>query len=95
MITFPFLLGIYETCKNQHLQWVSDSRWKQCFYISNELEPFSLLCKSLLSNVSQWNAFKNSKAVYLLMSTAFSSENGSLEESEKSPEIGKVFSVLI
>ncbi|XP_070624136.1 dynein axonemal heavy chain 14 isoform X2 [Bos indicus] len=87
----PKLNSIYETCKNQHLQWVSDSRWKQCFYISNELEPFSLLCKSLLSNVSQWNAFKNSKAVYLLMSTAFSSENGSLEESEKSPEIAQVF----
>ncbi|XP_070240511.1 dynein axonemal heavy chain 14 [Bos mutus] len=87
----PKLNSIYETCKNQHLQWVSESRWKQCFYISNELEPFSLLCKSLLSNVSQWNAFKNSKAVYLLMSTAFSSENGSLEESEKSPEIAQVF----
>ncbi|KAB0345364.1 hypothetical protein FD754_022290, partial [Muntiacus muntjak] len=29
---------------------------------------------------TKWNAFKNSKAVYLLMSTAFSSENASLEE---------------
>ncbi|XP_043340601.1 dynein axonemal heavy chain 14 [Cervus canadensis] len=87
----PKLNNIYETCKNKHLQWVSDSRWKQCLYISNALEPFSLLCKSLLSNASQWNAFKNSKAVYLLMSTAFSSENASLEESEKSPEIAQVF----
>ncbi|XP_068841823.1 dynein axonemal heavy chain 14-like [Capricornis sumatraensis] len=87
----PKLNSIYETCKNQHLQWVSDSRWKQCFYISNELEPFSLLCKSLLSNVSQWNAFRNSNTVYLLMSTAFSSENASLEESEKSPGIAQVF----
>uniref|UniRef100_A0A8C6E8C9 Dynein axonemal heavy chain 14 n=1 Tax=Moschus moschiferus TaxID=68415 RepID=A0A8C6E8C9_MOSMO len=87
----PKLNSIYEICKNQHLQWISDSRWKQCLYISNELEPFSLLCKSLLSNVSQWNAFKKSKAVYLLMSTAFSSENASLEESEKSPETAQVF----
>ncbi|XP_057583181.1 dynein axonemal heavy chain 14 [Hippopotamus amphibius kiboko] len=83
----PQLNSIYEICRNQHLQWVSDFRWKQCQYISNELETFSLLCKSLLSNVSQWNAFKNSKAVYLLMSTAFSPENPSLEESKKSPEM--------
>uniref|UniRef100_A0A8D1QXT1 Dynein axonemal heavy chain 14 n=1 Tax=Sus scrofa TaxID=9823 RepID=A0A8D1QXT1_PIG len=83
----PKLNSMYEICRNQHLQWVSDSRWKQCQYISSELEPFSLLCKSLLSNASQWDAFKNSKAVYLLMSTPFASANASLEENDNSPEI--------
>uniref|UniRef100_A0A8D1JAP8 Dynein heavy chain 14, axonemal n=1 Tax=Sus scrofa TaxID=9823 RepID=A0A8D1JAP8_PIG len=85
----PKLNSMYEICRNQHLQWVSDSRWKQCQYISSELEPFSLLCKSLLSNASQWDAFKNSKAVYLLMSTPFASANASLEENDNSPEISK------
>ncbi|XP_004439654.1 PREDICTED: dynein heavy chain 14, axonemal [Ceratotherium simum simum] len=82
----PRLSGIYEICRNRHLQWLSDSRWKECQYVSGELAPFSLLCKSLLSNVSQWNAFNNSKDVYFLMSIPFSSENTSLEKSKKSPE---------
>ncbi|XP_036133658.1 dynein heavy chain 14, axonemal [Molossus molossus] len=82
----PKLDGLYEMYRNQHLQWVSSVRWKQCQYISSLLEPFSLLCKSLLSNVAQWNAFKNSKAMYNLMSTPFSSEIASLKESEKSQE---------
>nr|XP_031294136.1 dynein heavy chain 14, axonemal [Camelus dromedarius] len=82
----PKLNSLYEIYRNGHLQWVSDSRWKQCQYLSSKLEPFSLLCKSLLSNESQWNAFKNSKAVYFLMSTPFTSEDASLEESKTSPE---------
>ncbi|CAK7310997.1 Dynein axonemal heavy chain 6 [Vulpes lagopus] len=72
--------GIYETCRNRHLQWLSESRWKQCQYVSSELEPFSLLCKSLLSNVPQWDAFINSKAAYCLMSVPFCSEDASLEK---------------
>lgn len=85
----PKLNSLYEIYRNGHLQWVSDSRWKQCQYLSSKLEPFSLLCKSLLSNESQWNAFKNSKAVYFLMSTPFTSEDASLEESKTSPEENK------
>ncbi|KAF6274521.1 dynein axonemal heavy chain 14 [Rhinolophus ferrumequinum] len=82
----PRLDSLYEMCRNRHLQWLSDSMWKQCQYVNSQLEPFSLLCKSLLSNTSQWNAFKNSKAAYFLMSIPFSSENASSEDSEKSPE---------
>uniref|UniRef100_A0A2R9AUA6 Dynein axonemal heavy chain 14 n=1 Tax=Pan paniscus TaxID=9597 RepID=A0A2R9AUA6_PANPA len=80
------LTSTFEIGESQHLQWLSDSRWRQCQYVSTHLEPFSLLCKSLLSNVSQWDTFKNSKAVYSLISTPFSSENASLEESTKPPE---------
>uniref|UniRef100_A0A8C5W1I2 Dynein axonemal heavy chain 14 n=1 Tax=Microcebus murinus TaxID=30608 RepID=A0A8C5W1I2_MICMU len=72
--------------KNQHLQWLSDSRWRQCQYVSSHLKPFALLCKSLLSNISQWDAFKNSKNVYFLISTPFCSEHASSEESTKPPE---------
>uniref|UniRef100_A0A2K6F430 Dynein axonemal heavy chain 14 n=1 Tax=Propithecus coquereli TaxID=379532 RepID=A0A2K6F430_PROCO len=80
------LNSMFAIHKNQHLQWLSDSRWRQCQYVSSQLKPFSLLCKSLLSNISQWDAFKNSKNVYSLISTAFCSEHASLEESTKSPE---------
>ncbi|PNJ39368.1 DNAH14 isoform 1 [Pongo abelii] len=80
------LTSTFEIDESQHLQWLSDSRWRQCQYVSTHLEPFSLLCKSLLSNVPQWDTFKNSKAVYSLISTPFSSENASLEENTKPPE---------
>ncbi|XP_074241361.1 dynein axonemal heavy chain 14 isoform X3 [Saimiri boliviensis] len=80
------LINTFELYESQHLQWLSESRWRQCQYVSSHLGPFSLLCKSLLSNISQWDAFKNSKAVYSLISTPFSSENASLKENTKSPE---------
>ncbi|XP_042636359.1 dynein axonemal heavy chain 14 [Orycteropus afer afer] len=76
------LNNIFERCKKQHLQWLSESRWKQCQYVSSQLEPFSLLSKSLLSNKSQWDAFNNSKAIDFLMSTPFQSEKTSLEKTE-------------
>uniref|UniRef100_A0A8C9K0H7 Dynein axonemal heavy chain 14 n=1 Tax=Panthera tigris altaica TaxID=74533 RepID=A0A8C9K0H7_PANTA len=82
----PRLNSKYETCRNRHLQWLSDSTWKQCLYVSHELEPFALLCESLLSNVSQWDAFKTSKAVYCLMSLPFSPEKAPAEERKKPPE---------
>uniref|UniRef100_A0A667I290 Dynein axonemal heavy chain 14 n=1 Tax=Lynx canadensis TaxID=61383 RepID=A0A667I290_LYNCA len=85
----PRLHSKYETCRNQHLQWLSDSTWKQCLYVSHKLEPFALLCESLLSNVSQWDAFKSSKAVYCLMSLPFSPEKAPAEERKKPPEGSK------
>lgn len=91
---FPSLLGIFEIRRKQHLQWVSDLRWKQCQYISSQMEPFSLLCKSLLSNQWQWNAFRDAKAVYYLMGTPFSTEGLSPQESQRSPQEGRGLSVL-
>ncbi|KAM6217436.1 dynein axonemal heavy chain 14 [Rhynchocyon petersi] len=82
VIPQPKMNGIFERCKTQHLHWLSESSWKQCQYISSQLEPFSLLCKSLLSNKSQWDAFNNSKAIYFLMSTPFQSEKPWLEKIE-------------
>ncbi|XP_013362490.1 PREDICTED: dynein heavy chain 14, axonemal isoform X4 [Chinchilla lanigera] len=89
ILSKPRLDHIFEECKNQHLQWLSVSRWRQCQHISRQLEPFSLLCKSLLSNPPQWDTFKNSKAVYSLMSTAFCLEMAPSEsmKSPKEPEL--------
>ncbi|XP_060048420.1 dynein axonemal heavy chain 14 isoform X2 [Erinaceus europaeus] len=80
------LNSIYEICLGVHLPWLSDSSWKQCQYVSTELEPFSLLCKSLSSNKSQWSAFNSSMDVYSLMNTPFSSEKASSEEGKVTRE---------
>ncbi|XP_019065975.1 dynein heavy chain 14, axonemal [Fukomys damarensis] len=86
ILSKPRLDRIFEMCKNQHLPWLSESRWRQYQHLSRQLEPFSLLCKSLLSNPPQWNAFKNSKAVYSLMNMVFCSETSPSEVYMKSPE---------
>ncbi|XP_031192756.1 dynein heavy chain 14, axonemal isoform X3 [Mastomys coucha] len=74
ILTKPRLNSIFEIRRKEYLQWVPDLRWRQCQYISNQMEPFSLLCKSLLSNELQWNAFRDAKAVYSLISTPFFSD---------------------
>ncbi|ELK32136.1 Dynein heavy chain 14, axonemal [Myotis davidii] len=79
-------LGLYEMDRGGHLRWVSYARWRQCRYLSRQLEAFSALCQSLLFNWSQWSAFQASTALYVLLGTPFSGERASLEESEKSPE---------
>ncbi|MBN3325639.1 DYH1B protein, partial [Atractosteus spatula] len=37
--------------------WLTDSMWKQCQYISGQLQAFTSLCESLLSNKHQWTSF--------------------------------------
>nr|KAF6302477.1 dynein axonemal heavy chain 14 [Pipistrellus kuhlii] len=83
VMPMPRLNSLYETCRRRHLQWVSHPRWKQCLYLSGRLEAFSLLCRSLLSNVAQWSAFQDSQALYVLLATPFYPEP---EDSERSPE---------
>uniref|UniRef100_A0A8I6AN36 Dynein axonemal heavy chain 14 n=1 Tax=Rattus norvegicus TaxID=10116 RepID=A0A8I6AN36_RAT len=80
----PRLNSIFEIRRKEHLQWVLDLRWRQCQYISNQMESFSLLCKSLLSNEQQWNAFRDSKAVYSLLSLPFFSDEPSLQKTPRS-----------
>ncbi|XP_038617180.1 dynein heavy chain 14, axonemal [Tachyglossus aculeatus] len=76
------LLGIY---KIQHV-WLSESKWKQCQYISCYMEPFSLLCKSLLSNIPQWEHFWNSESTYRVMNTPFTSTSFPSKQEEQSEE---------
>ncbi|KAL1769801.1 dynein heavy chain 14, axonemal, partial [Sigmodon hispidus] len=86
ILSKPRLNSIFEIRRKEHLHWVPDLRWKQCQYISSQMEPFSLLCKSLLSNKWQWTAFKDTKAVYSLMDKPFSPAGASPRESARSPE---------
>uniref|UniRef100_F7F2H3 AAA+ ATPase domain-containing protein n=1 Tax=Ornithorhynchus anatinus TaxID=9258 RepID=F7F2H3_ORNAN len=64
--------NLFEIYKIQYV-WLSESKWKQCRYISCYMEAFSLLCKSLLSNIPQWEHFWNSQGVYRVMNTPFTS----------------------
>ncbi|XP_069879248.1 LOW QUALITY PROTEIN: dynein axonemal heavy chain 14 [Dipodomys merriami] len=72
--------NVFETCKTQHLQWLTPSRWKQCQYVSHHLGAFAPLCRSLLSDAPQWEAFRKSRTVYSLLSMPFSSKDGSSQE---------------
>ncbi|KAG8443822.1 hypothetical protein GDO86_009129 [Hymenochirus boettgeri] len=38
---------------------LTESTWKECQYLSTHMEPFSLLCESLLTNTQQWEDFQN------------------------------------
>ncbi|XP_058525212.1 dynein axonemal heavy chain 14 isoform X2 [Ochotona princeps] len=67
-------------------RWLSASRWQQCVHVSSQLKPFALLCESLLANVPQWDAFKSSEDVYCLISTRFSENAETSEETTESFE---------
>ncbi|XP_053515524.1 dynein axonemal heavy chain 14 [Artibeus jamaicensis] len=82
----PRLDSLYERLRDGHLAWLSGPRWTQSQHASSQLEPFALLCESLLSNAPQWDAFRNSEAVYVLMSRPFPSESASHEEGRRSGE---------
>ncbi|ERE72971.1 dynein heavy chain 14, axonemal-like protein [Cricetulus griseus] len=88
ILTKTRLNSIFEIRRKEHLQWVTDLRWEQCQYLSNQMEPFSLLCRSLLSNEQQWNTFRDTKAVYFLMSTPFASEEALPLQSPRSSQDG-------
>uniref|UniRef100_A0A7M4E560 Dynein axonemal heavy chain 14 n=1 Tax=Crocodylus porosus TaxID=8502 RepID=A0A7M4E560_CROPO len=57
--------------KSPHLLWMTESVWKECQYMSAHLQPFSLLCESLVSNSQQWSFFLNSDNLYSLLSTCY------------------------
>ncbi|XP_029790782.1 dynein heavy chain 14, axonemal [Suricata suricatta] len=78
----PRLDNAYETGRQRHLWWLSGSAWEQCVHVSHRLQPFALLCESLLSNVPQWSAFRTSQAAYCLMSMPFSPEKAPPKEAE-------------
>nr|XP_042114676.1 dynein axonemal heavy chain 14 isoform X2 [Peromyscus maniculatus bairdii] len=95
ILSKPRLNSIFEIRRKEHLQWVPDLRWKQCQYISSQMEPFCLLCKSLLSNKWQWNAFRDTKAVYSFLGSPFSSHGASLQESPRSPEEAELLNEML
>ncbi|XP_044530905.1 dynein axonemal heavy chain 14 [Gracilinanus agilis] len=77
--------------KSKHLFWLSESRWKECEFISNHIQPFSLLCQSLLSNKNQWNTFMDAISTYRFLSTPYTSEEDLNPESDSEDKAPIIF----
>ncbi|XP_060221083.1 dynein axonemal heavy chain 14 [Meriones unguiculatus] len=90
ILSKPRLNSIFEIIKEEHLQWVPELRWRQCQYIASQMEPFSLLCRSLLSYKQQWNTFRDTKDAYSLLDRPFSSEEASPQQSSTSRELAEL-----
>ncbi|CAL1542606.1 unnamed protein product [Lymnaea stagnalis] len=46
--------------------WITDSVWRQCQYMENNIPNFKLLCSSLSNNEEQWEEFKTCEDVFHL-----------------------------
>ncbi|KAM5165262.1 dynein axonemal heavy chain 14 [Mantella aurantiaca] len=61
-------------------QWLSGSTWRQCEYLTRNLEPFSALCDSLRSKNQQWSEFCNSNNLYEFLKSPYREEDYSTQE---------------
>nr|XP_015200682.1 PREDICTED: dynein heavy chain 14, axonemal isoform X2 [Lepisosteus oculatus] len=57
--------------------WLTDSMWKQCQYISGQLQAFTSLCESLLSNKHQWTSFLKAGNLYRFLSNSYTNNSTS------------------
>ncbi|KYO43526.1 hypothetical protein Y1Q_0013563 [Alligator mississippiensis] len=88
--------GSYMFNKSPHLLWMTESMWKECQYMSAHLQPFSLLCESLVSNSQQWSFFLNSNNLYSLLSTCYMSASSQQDlQSEVIEETTDLNSALV
>jgi hypothetical protein len=51
--------------------WIMDDMWGQCQHLEATLEPFALLCRSILNNHAQWENFYLAEDPYHLMETKY------------------------
>ncbi|XP_072105024.1 dynein axonemal heavy chain 6-like isoform X2 [Mobula birostris] len=52
-------------------QWMSEAIWSQCLYITTQLTPFALLCRSLNSQPQQWEDFRQAEELHHFLKTPF------------------------
>ncbi|XP_044147930.1 LOW QUALITY PROTEIN: dynein axonemal heavy chain 14 [Bufo gargarizans] len=52
-------------------EWLSDTTWRQCQYMSHYMEPFSDLCHSLSHNTQQWREFRDTAEMYDYLSKPY------------------------
>ena len=38
-------------------KWVTSSKWRQCQHLEESFPPFDLLCRSVVTNHTQWDLF--------------------------------------
>ncbi|WAR20147.1 DYH6-like protein, partial [Mya arenaria] len=63
-------------------RWVSESMWLQCQYLDAHMPAFDKLCRSVMSNQSQWHTFESADSPYDLMSRPFIPAEHGAESSE-------------
>ncbi|KAK3576323.1 hypothetical protein CHS0354_039732 [Potamilus streckersoni] len=52
-------------------QWVLDPIWRQCQFLEENLDPFGNLCRSMVSNHTQWDYFHVCDNPYAVMEKPF------------------------
>ncbi|XP_056424426.1 dynein axonemal heavy chain 14 isoform X2 [Hyla sarda] len=56
-------------------EWLSESTWRQCQYLSRYMEPFSDLCPSLANNKQQWKEFRDTRDLYDLLGKEYKKDS--------------------
>ncbi|XP_059839458.1 dynein axonemal heavy chain 6-like [Hypanus sabinus] len=57
--------------QSRNAQWMSEATWSQCLYITTQLTPFALLCRSLNSQPQQWEDFRQAEELHHFLKTPF------------------------
>ncbi|CAH1791320.1 unnamed protein product [Owenia fusiformis] len=62
------------------LTWIADNMWRQCQHLEVSIDVFKDLCKSIINNRPQWEAFGSSDRPYHLMATKYERPEGELPD---------------
>ena len=59
-------------------KWISEAMWQQCQHLEATLPQMDKLCRSIMSNSSQWTTFYKSENTYKLMTAPFTNPKGKI-----------------
>lgn len=57
-------------------KWISEAMWQQCQHLEATLPDMEKLCRSIMSNSTQWNTFYKLENTYNLMTEPFKNPKG-------------------
>lgn len=60
----------------QRPRWVTEGMWGQCQHLDAHLPAYDKICRSLMSQPSQWKQFEYAESPYDLMSRPFEAKEG-------------------
>ncbi|XP_052105827.1 dynein axonemal heavy chain 6-like isoform X2 [Mytilus californianus] len=61
-------------------KWISEAMWQQCQHLEATLPEMDKLCRSIMSNSTQWNTFYKLENTYKLMTEPFTNPKGEVTE---------------
>ncbi|CAG2255484.1 DNAH [Mytilus edulis] len=61
-------------------KWISEAMWQQCQHLEATLPDMEKLCRSIMSNSTQWNTFYKLENTYNLMTEPFKNPKGEVTE---------------